>query len=161
LIKLASYTWTKLSKEHDDMLKDILYNGIIQPFIYCKTPEIQLIFINFINELIEPLHIHIFKYLKGLVSIACEILPLPNHCARLSIMKMLFKLYSNAMPRFECYLPEILVAIAEAWRFGSSKELRAEMQDFVQLFRYKDSMQEDLDALISFDTTYNELIYTR
>jgi hypothetical protein len=158
LISLVGYTFRKNTIEFDNMMEEILYAGIMQPFIYCRSSEVQLIFIDAINDLIEPLHILIFKYLQGLMSIACEIVPMMNHCARLSCMKMVRTLHSICYVRFDQYYPALLVAIAEAWRFGSDEELKKELFDFVQIIKREESIQFDLEALVSLDDIYKELI---
>jgi hypothetical protein len=159
LPKVIDYTYRKNTLEHDQLLEELLHEGIMQSFVYCRSAETQQIFIRAMVDLVDLLHVLIFKYLEGLLSIACEILPIYNHCARMDCMKLLNKLYDVAYVRFEDYYPKVLIAIAEAWRFGSNDQLKEELRLFALRIKHEPAIQTDLQALVSFDPIYEQLVH--
>jgi hypothetical protein len=158
LPKVITYTYRKNTVEHDRLLEELLYEGMLQPFVYCRSAETQLIFIHAMTDLIDPLHVLIFKYLEGMLSIACEIIPIYNHCARMECMRLINKLYDVGYVRFEDYFPKVLVAIAEAWRFGATDELKSELHQFACKIKNEPAIETDLQALVSFDPIYKGLV---
>ena len=130
-----------------------LYSQTIHTFIFGKQ-ESQEILLQFLNDTMDRLHILIYKYVEGLVSIACEMLV--YHHSFTSI-RILSKLHQKCHLRIQDYYPLILVSIAECYPMAKGV-FKSALIELLELMKDDSMVLRDLQALVDYDSVYKDLV---